>query len=162
MKALLAALALFVGINAHARSIQVGVAHVLPNVTIDGQPSDLVGVLNIDLLTSEITLRLFDDICGNITAAPGTITCKAAPVLEAEYVVPLQKRKYGPCNTAIYAGKRDQRPVDGNLTVIKVEDDTHRTCDDVRLNLVKVEVVSKTAGMGGPSKAKVIEATKSY
>jgi hypothetical protein len=159
MKALVAALALFVGINAQARSMQVSVEHTLPVVTIDGQASGLVGVVKVDLLSQEISLQLFDDICGSLTAAPGQVHCMAMPILRHEYTVPLKKRQSDGCGTAYYTGKKDLRPVDGNLTEISVEDNNYRTCENVLLNLVAVEVLSTTAGMGGPARLKVIHAS---
>ncbi len=118
-----------------------------------------MGVVKVDIIAKEITLELFDDICGTYTAKPGTITCLAMPILKAEYVAPLQTRKSDGCGTAIYAGKEDKRPVDGNLTAIKLVDNSSRVCEDVLRNLAEVTVVSQTAGMGGPATKKVVKAS---
>ncbi|MEK7356296.1 MAG: hypothetical protein AAB250_07590, partial [Bdellovibrionota bacterium] len=105
MKALLAVLALLVGFQAQATSIQISVDHVLPIVTIDKKKTDLVGVVKVDLMKETITLGLYQDPCGSLTAEPGSIHCMAMPMLKQSFVVPLQKRQSQSCNTAVYAGK---------------------------------------------------------
>jgi hypothetical protein len=161
MKALVIALALLVGISAEARSVRMSVDYTLPEVTIDNKPSKLVGVVRVDLLKSDITLDLYQDPCGTLTAKPGTISCEAMASLVRSYTVPLQTRKNGNCGEAIYAGKRDQRPVDGDLTVIRLIDNATNTCEMVLLNLAEVTVVNKTAGFGAPSKTTVVKAALS-
>lgn len=159
MKALVTALALFVGFQAQARSIQVSVDHILPVVQIDGVDQDLVGEVHVDLIERTITVQLFKDICGTYAKpVPGQVTCMAMPILEREFEVPLQKREDS-CGSGIYSGKYDARPADGNLTVIQVVDHSTRKCKDIQANRAEVQVLEVTAGFGGPVRKTRVKAS---
>lgn len=160
MKALLAALALLVGFQAEARSIQISVSHVLPVVEINKKKTDLVGVVNVDLMKETITLSLYQDPCGSLTAEPGTIHCMAVAVLKQSFVAPLQKRQSQSCNTAVYAGKEDRRPVDGPLVAIQLVDNSYNTCEISPAFLAQTTVVQEfVSRMGGKSIKTTVKAT---
>jgi hypothetical protein len=161
MKALVATLALLVGFQAQATSIQIGLAYVLPTVEINKKATNFVGDVKVNLHEQYIELDIYKDPCGTLTAKPGEVTCKAMPMLVDQVSVKFQKRTQDACGTVIYSGKEDRRPVDGPLTKIQVVDNTYNTCEMVLPFRVQVTAYQEFVSRMGQGKSikKTIKAT---
>jgi hypothetical protein len=120
---------LFIGISAQATSLISDQQEILSKVEINGQPTDYIGVLNLDFVKNEIRVELYKDTCNQFTAKPGQITCMAMAELVTTIEAPLQTRGTS-CGSSIYTGEIDQSPVDGFHTKIYVADHSSRLCKD--------------------------------
>ena len=64
--------------------------------------------------------------------------------------LPLLKTTQDACGSTLFTAKRDARPVDGSLEMIKITDHSTRTCKDYRaLPGVEAKWITKTSGMDG-------------
>lgn len=123
--------AIFMGQFATAHSVQKSLQQNLTKVYLDNKlKARHVGVLDVNFVKNQITLNIYDDICGSINAKPGQIHCMAMPMHIASFTVPLQQTTTS-CGSNIYTGTLDQTPVDGPRQTIIVTDHSRRLCKDV-------------------------------
>lgn len=151
MKALFAALAMILATPAFATSIVKSQEYVFQSVSIDGQQSKLTGVVTLDYVDNEITVRLFDDMCGELLpAVEGEFRCMAAAVKVSEFSVKMESKRNS-CGSYIYEGKEDLRPVDGLLTQISFEDHRQRLCENYLIDVLVTNIVTHFPGAPHPS-----------
>jgi hypothetical protein len=142
MKTFVAILAtVLVGQSVLADSIRTQQTEILAKVTVNGKVEKLVGRLKLEFFTKTITVELFNDICGTMTAKPGTITCLAMPVLVKTLKTNLRSATTDDCGTNIYTGTHLDRRISRLKTEITVEDNARRTCEDYRPSLLTVTAV---------------------
>jgi len=98
-----------------------------------------VGTVGLDFVQNKIVVGIYNDICGSMTAQPGTIHCMAAVQQVATITVPMQKRALDGCHSEHYSGINDATMVDGSRNEIEVIDHKSRVCDDVHMTLVEVK-----------------------
>jgi hypothetical protein len=114
------------------------------SLNVDGRESfanATGGNIRIDRQARKITLTL---------ALPGPVCLPGqlcpmwmpAPVI---IELPLVSVKPGICNSTVYAGKLDQRAVDGGLKMITVQDNTANTCESI-MPFFPTDIVLKTMG----------------
>lgn len=134
--------ALLLTSSAFATSILTSQTELLPTVEVNGQPTDLTGLLKLDFVSNEIQVQIYNDPCGHFQPPqPGVARCMAMPRLVTTLTVPLQERTSS-CGSNYYTGLKDQTRVDGPRTTIKVADHQYRVCADVLSNSVMVEAES--------------------
>ena len=137
--------ALLVTSSAMATSLITNQDFTLSKVFVNGQAAErVVGQLHMDYVGQKITLNIYNDICGSMTAEPGQVTCLAMPVLLAKIEAPLTNSTLS-CGSTIYQGLED---VAGIRTEIMVTDHNMRVCKDLRPSRVVVEVKTLDARTG--------------
>lgn len=130
MKSLFFALAFAFSLNASATSLKPGFLLTLPKVIENGERTELTARVIVDLASDEITVQLFNDICGQFRPhKPGEFTCRAAAILMEEYTVPVVATRTT-CGSVYYVGAEDNTPVDGLKIDIEVADHSKRVCMD--------------------------------
>ncbi len=115
--------------SAHAQTPISYQQEVLTKVEIDGRQTAYVGVMSLDFVNDQMKIEIYNDICGQFTAAPGQITCMAMAKLITTIEAPLQSKETS-CGSAIYQGEIDETPFDGFRTKIYVADHSGRLCKD--------------------------------
>lgn len=142
MKSLVAALAMIFATPAFATSIQWKQEFVFQAVEINGQETELTGVVTLNHFDNEVTVRLYNDRCGSLLPAePGTFRCLAMASLEREFKVKMEAKNDG-CGSYIYEGQEDRTPADGLMTQISVADHRQRLCENYLPHLVEATVVT--------------------
>lgn len=138
MKTLALLSALFISFTAQARTPIYDQTEILPKVTIDGQETGYTAVVNINFHTSKIKAEIFNDICNNLTAPVGVITCMAAPRLVTTIEAPITEKGTS-CGSTIYKAFRDDAPRDGLRVDIHVADHSTRMCKDLVASAFEVK-----------------------
>jgi hypothetical protein len=121
-------------------SAQLDTINVDPNAEYLQNVDGGTIVRNVSKHTLRLTLnRRFscpaDRICAQVMPAPIILDLPIVDVREE-------------CGSVIYTAKRDMRPVDGNLEIIKLADHSTRLCEDHRRG-TEVRLTTKTSGMDG-------------
>lgn len=128
-------------VPAFARSIQVGLERTLDNVVINGKKAhNHYADVKLNFLQSTISVVVTHDPCPS-PADPRMFRCLAMASVVETFEVPIQKRST-PCNSNVYAGVKDLRPVDGPRHEVKVSDHSNRICDDLQPGVLVVEAKS--------------------
>jgi hypothetical protein len=127
--------------SAEAATLRPNLQEVLPNVSINGESTALVGRVTVDYRQHQIRLELFRDPCGELTARPDEIRCLALAMRVQTLEVPLE-RSYLSCGSEVYSGQKDRTPMDGLRTEITVTDHSTRICKDIVPSLLIVEATS--------------------
>ncbi len=128
MKQILSLLVVFYSAVTLAKNPVIGPAIVYQS----GVRTELVAQINVDLDAKVIEVKTWRDICGTmLPAKPGTVHCMAMPVPSRTYTV-LLTSVGSSCGSAVYSGLEDKTMVDGARIEITVQDNSTRTCRDIR------------------------------
>ncbi|MCO5142588.1 MAG: hypothetical protein M9962_05820 [Oligoflexia bacterium] len=132
MKIAMLMLSALISLNAMARTPIKQTTEILRNVSINGQKTEYVAQLQLDYLDRTMKVEIYKDICGTFSEIqdPSIVRCLAMPMHVTTISAPMQRR-YTSCGSTIYEGRKDQRPVDGLLTEMKVMDHSRRVCRDL-------------------------------
>jgi hypothetical protein len=144
MKFVTAALVCFMSAIASASVVapnqDVKYNDVFRRVLIDEkeQPS-YVATASVQSQTNEIVVEVFEDICGEFAPPqPGLMRCMAAARAITTLRVPL-KAIENSCGSMVYSGEKDDTPVDGTRTEIRVTDHSKRICMDMPFGAATIE-----------------------
>ncbi len=114
----------------------------------DGVKTEYVATINVDLEEKSIKVQIWNDMCHSIIPlSPGAITCMAMPNLIVGFKVPITMIRSS-CGSTIYAGSLNQMAVDGPLTNIAIQDNSTRTCRDLRPGKVETKIEVTNAWNG--------------
>ena len=139
---------LFTVVQSNAREINerrplpspLVVRETLHKVFQDGQETNYVGQVTVNVATKKINVSILKDVCGHFSPNDGLNHCMAMPIAVYTAEVPLLKVERS-CGSKIFIGEDDQSPRDGLKTTITVTDHSSRLCKDLVLSrlIVKIE-----------------------
>ena len=125
---------------AEARSIKRFTNEVLQNVEINGEKTDLTGLLNIDYMERTINVQIVKDICGQYKdLPPGTVRCMAMAMPVDVINVPFKGNRADGCGSYVTESVQNDLPRDGMYQAVKIVDNKFRTCDDVIESILVID-----------------------
>ncbi|OQW55117.1 MAG: hypothetical protein A4S09_16965 [Proteobacteria bacterium SG_bin7] len=131
-------------VKAFTLNAQLKKMHIDPNSYL-AKERFRAGSIVVDQFTKTITLQLDR----KWYCPPGAL---CSMVMPAPIIIklPLVSVTNGACNSLIFEARRDQRPVDGNLTVLSVVDNSRFNCPSLHpVEPTEVHLETVSAGMDG-------------
>lgn len=127
MKTLFLALALILSGVATAHANPAIQREVFTRVEANGQPTDLVVVVEMDLNRDVMVVQMYHDMCGHFRRPVNGFRCEAMPKLYKVRAVPMA-RKYTYCGSLYFEGFQDRTAQDPERIEVKIENNRQRLC----------------------------------